>query len=119
MRKIRKLDVKEIKNAFANFDDIYKDDGEGVKFVKELLMHLGYDANVKIKRQGVCIDGFPEIINGKMTDRNSGNFGWWEIDSGKVIIVTKADMPVSNLLRFLSDEIKPEVVWKMQVSNTN
>ncbi|MEO8210193.1 MAG: hypothetical protein ABI840_06505 [bacterium] len=50
-------------------------------------------------------------MNGVHEDNVSGNFEWWDIDLGKLIIITHADMPVANLFNYLKEEnIKPEKV---------
>ena len=70
----------------------------------ELLLKLGYDLNVDIKYEEICIDAIGEFKNGIYTDDVSGNFQWWSIDSGKLIIVTDSEGSVSNLLNHLKDE---------------
>ncbi|MDQ3020871.1 MAG: site-specific DNA-methyltransferase [Bacteroidota bacterium] len=93
------------------FEDPVKKEAEELNIVYELILKLGLDLNVKIQKQIACVDGEGKFVNGVHEDNVSGNFEWWDIDSGKLIIITKADMNVSNLFNHLkSENIKPEKV---------
>ena len=93
------------------FEDPVKKEAEEINIVYELLLKLGYNLNVDVEKQSIFIDGEGEFKDGAYIDDVSGNFQWWNIDSGKLLIVTEAVMPVNNLMNYLiGDGIKPEKV---------
>ncbi|MDZ4711307.1 MAG: site-specific DNA-methyltransferase [bacterium] len=102
----------DLEKQLDAFEDPIKSGAEELNIVYELLLKLGYDLNVKLEHQMIFIKGTGEYVNGVYSDSVSGNFEWWEVDSGKLIIVTDADMPVTNLLNHLKKDkkIKPEKV---------
>lgn len=102
---------EDLEKQIDAFEDPVKKEAEEENIVYELLLKLGYDLYVRVEKQGVCIDGIGKVINGIYTDTVSGNFKWWEVEGGKMIIVTDADMPITNLLNHLKGEkIKPEKI---------
>ncbi|MBK8981814.1 MAG: hypothetical protein IPM38_05685 [Ignavibacteria bacterium] len=44
--------------------------------------------NVKVKQNEINIYDDVKLVKRKNKDKVSGNFKWWEVDSGKLIIVT-------------------------------
>lgn len=102
---------EDLKKQLSVFDDTMKKGAEEENMIYELLLKLGYDLNVNVKMKEIKSNEVEKTKKEKHKKNIFGHFRWWEVDSGKLIIVSEASKPVSSLFnQFSENKLNPEKV---------
>ena len=92
------------------FDDPIKKGTEDENIVYELMLKMGLDLNMKVEKCGMSI-GINKKDNSKKDDKLLyGNFTYYKIDNGKLIIFTESKGQTGNFIKELMKEVKPEKI---------
>ncbi|MBS1550576.1 MAG: DUF559 domain-containing protein [Bacteroidetes bacterium] len=92
------------------FKDPVKKGAEDDNIVYELMLKSGMDLNLKVEKETIFIES---ALSGKPKKDDklvSGNFSYYKIDNGKLIIFTEASGETGNFIKELLKKEKPEKV---------
>lgn len=112
--KLWRSDVIESEEDLAKqlnvFDDPVKKGADDENIVYELMLKMGLDLNLKVERCGIFIDS-DLAENPKKEDKLLyGNFTYYKIDNGKLIIFTESKGQIGNFIKELMKEQEPEKI---------
>ena len=92
------------------FDDPVKKGADDENIVYELMLKMGLDLNLKVERCEELIDS--DIADNPKKDDELiyGNFTYYKINKGKLIIFTDSTGHIGNFIKELMKKEKPEKI---------
>jgi len=100
--------AEDLTKQLDAFDDPVKKGAVVENIVYELMLKMGLDLNLKVEGQIVTADSEPTGNKNKDSNAIFGNFTYFKIDEGRIIIFTEAEGSTLNFINHLLKSEKPE-----------